>query len=385
MKKIRLALWGVSGRGVFGRKFHRPDKGMEIVAGADISPENLQEFKEHFNGNVPVSENYRETLLMPDLDGVIICTPDFLHEEHAVAALEAGKTVYIEKPLAVTIGGCTRILETAGKNSARLFVGHNMRYFPAVIKMKEIIDSGVIGDIQAVWCRHFVGSGGDWYFKDWHSESRLSTGLLLQKASHDIDVIHWLAGGYTKKTMGMGKLSIYDQCRKRAAGEPGNPKSNVDNWPPLSQAGMSPFIDVEDHSMVMMELDNKVQASYVQCHYTPTTWRNYTFIGSRGMLENAGITGNCRINVFTRRSASCDEPDIVYQMKKENGGHGGSDPMIIDGFADYAINGKKPNTSPVAAWYAVATGVKATESLRNSHAMETIPDLPDETIKYFDD
>ena len=54
---------------------------------------------------------------------------------------------------------------------------------------------GHIGEVKAGWCRHFVGWGGDFYFKDWHADRTKSTGLLLQKGAHDIDVLHWLCGG----------------------------------------------------------------------------------------------------------------------------------------------------------------------------------------------
>ncbi|MFE7394434.1 Gfo/Idh/MocA family oxidoreductase [Streptomyces sp. NPDC057582] len=80
---------------------------------------------------------------------------------------------------------------------------------PVVVAMRELIVNGAIGKVKAVWCRHFVGHGGDFYFKDWHADRRLTTGLLLQKGAHDIDVIHWLAGGYTRRVNAMGGLTVY--------------------------------------------------------------------------------------------------------------------------------------------------------------------------------
>ena len=65
------------------------------------------------------------------------------------------------------------------------------------LAMRELIASGAIGRVTSIWCRHFVGHGGDYYFKDWHADRRRSTGLLLQKGAHDIDIMHWLAGGRT--------------------------------------------------------------------------------------------------------------------------------------------------------------------------------------------
>ena len=193
MKKLQIGLIATGGRGVHGFEAHRPEQGIEIVAGADIAPAAQAHFKETFP-DARTFTDYRDLLKIKSIGAVIIATPDYLHEEMAVAALEAGKAVYLEKPMAITIEGCDRILKTAMRTGSKLFVGHNMRHFPVVLKMKEVIDSGLIGEVQVGWCRHFVGYGGDAYFRDWHSEQRYSNGLLLQKGAHDIDVMHWLMG-----------------------------------------------------------------------------------------------------------------------------------------------------------------------------------------------
>lgn len=61
-----------------------------------------------------------------------------------------------------------------------------MRHMEFVLKMKSLIDEGRIGNVKTAWCRHFVGHGGDFYLKDWHSERKYSTGLLLQKGAHGL-------------------------------------------------------------------------------------------------------------------------------------------------------------------------------------------------------
>ena len=71
------------------------------------------------------------------------------------------------------------------KSGKHLMIGFNMRYMSMYQTMKEIINSGVIGDIKAVWVRHFVGLGGYFYYHDWHGTAENTTSLLLQKASHD--------------------------------------------------------------------------------------------------------------------------------------------------------------------------------------------------------
>ena len=385
IKQLGIGLIGAWGfRGILAGYARDADKNVRIIGAADIHDDSLEAFRDSYGRELFTTNDYRELLKLDSIDAIMIISPDYMHEEHAVAALEAGKSVYLEKPLAISIEGCDRILDTAFRTGSKLFLGHNMRYFPSVLKMKEIIDSGVIGEVQAIWCRHFVSYGGDAYFKDWHSERKNINGLLLQKGAHDIDVIHWLAGGYSHRVVGMGKLSVYNQCKNPREADDRSPVEFKDtNWPPLSQEGLSPVIDVEDHSMMLMTLDNNVQASYMQCHYTPDSTRNYTVIGTRGRLENIGDTGRCRIEVHTTRSQGCKEPDQVHELYPLEGTHGGSDPIIVKSFIYFIRRGKQPNTSPVAAREAVAAGVCATESIRNSSSPRTVCKLPEQIVDYF--
>jgi predicted dehydrogenase len=184
----------------------------------------------------------------------------------------------------------------------------------------------------------------------------------------------------------MGKLSVYNRCEdRRDPDEPGKAVFDSSNWPPLSQKKVSPKIDVEDHNMVMMELDNGVQVSYMQCHYTPDAWRNYTIIGTEGRIENRGDVGRCRVEVTNVRYDGFEDPDIIHQLKPAEGGHGGGDPRIVEEFLAF-LRGDVDvtNTSPVAARNAVAVGVKGAESIRNGNAPYDIPPLAPGVREYFD-
>jgi hypothetical protein len=132
-----------------------------------------------------------------------------------------------------------------------------------------------------------------------------------------------------------------------------------------------------------MQLDNGTQASYTQCHYTPDSERNYTFIGTKGRIENIGIVGEGEIHVWTRRGPR-KTPDIIYHMKEVPGGHGGSDPAIIQDFLGFVQNNTKPAVSPVAARNAVATGQLGHYSMRHGNNRCDIPPLSEKIVAYFE-
>ena len=374
MKQLRMGVIGVGGRSTIVDYWHNPDGDSVVAAAADVSLESLEKFKKDINPVAFVTTDYHELLLMDDIDAVAILTPDYLHEEHAVAALQAGKHVYCEKPLAITTEGCDRIIDEAKKCGKHLMIGFNMRYMPMYQTMKKIIDSGVIGDIKAVWVRHFVGLGGFFYYHDWHGKSENTTSLLLQKASHDLDIIHWLAGSYTKKVSAFGSLDYY------GGNMPNDlhcPDCEIKDTCPdvslnrLTQCAFREEIDVEDNSMLIMELENGIKASYMQCHFTPDYSRNYTFIGTKGRIENDDV--NDKVYVKTRKSGSWQEmSDITYEMKEMPGTHGGADPRICQDFVSLALHDKQPLTTPLAARMSVAAGCAATESIRAGGKVMTI-------------
>jgi predicted dehydrogenase len=383
---LRIGVIGSGGRGGLARYAHKPGEGSRVVACCDVDGRVFDTNRAWYGTDVWVTTDYGE-LLRQDLDAVFVTTPDYLHEEHAVAALETGKAVYLEKPMAITIDGCDRILRTARDHRAKLYVGHNMRHFPVVLKMKELIDEGVLGQVKVAWCRHFVSYGGDAYFKDWHADRSKTTGLLLQKGAHDIDVLHWLCGGYAESVVAMGGLTLYGQIADRhKAAARGDASFAEGNWPPLTQTGLNPVVDVEDVSMMLMRLDNGVLASYQQCHYTPDAWRNYTVIGTEGRLENFGdgiSEGSC-IRLWNRRADRYHaEGDQVYSLSHREGGHGGGDESIVAEFLRYVRGGGPTRTSPIAARYSVATGYTATQSLRNGSMPVSVPRLCDDLLSYF--
>jgi predicted dehydrogenase len=382
---LNIGIIGVGGRGSLGLLAHRPDLNVRVAALCDLEPSAMLDAEQKIGASCLKTADYRELIAQPRIDAVFVCTPDFLHEEHGLAVLRAGKGLYLEKPMAITIEACDRLLAEARHRDARLFLGHNMRFFPVMQKMKQLIEGGAIGRVEAIWCRHFISYGGDAYFKDWHSERRYSNGLLLQKGAHDIDVIHWLAGAYTSRVTALGKLSVYNENRnRRVPSDTGKTNWSRDNWPPSAQTGLSPIIDVEDHSMVLMQLANGVQASYLQCHYTPDDHRNYTIIGTEGRIENCGDYSDgdhlATIRLWNRRCGYQEEGLETFKIPSTAGTHGGSDPVIVEDFIHYLRTGIYRGATPLDARMSVAAGIYATSSLRANGIPHDIPPPQDYPI-----
>lgn len=368
--------WGLRRR--LALLFHDPTRDRRLVALADPDPVARDRFRAEVEGEPRTFEDYR-SLLDLGLDAVLILSPDWLHEEHALGCLEAGIPVYLEKPMAITTEGCDRILAAARKTGTPLFVGHNMRHYAFVRKMRAWIEQGRIGEPKTAWCRHFVAYGGEAYFRDWHADRRKSTGLLLQKGCHDIDVLHYLCGAYARRVTAMGALMVY-RPRERGGEAPSPPPEHEfgKTWPPASLGPLAPVVDVEDVSLVLMELDNGVLASYQQCHFSPDAWRNTTVIGDRGRIENFDdAPGRCVVRLWDRFHFGLALPaDEEYAVPPAEGPHGGADALILEEFSEFLRTGRTSVSSVYAARMAVAVGEAATRSLRAGAIPVDVPPLP---------
>lgn len=137
-------------------------------------------------------------------------------------------------------------------------------------------------------------------------------------------------------------------------------------------------IDVEDNSVMMMELEGGIRATYMQCHFTPDYCRNYTFIGTEGRIEN--LDDGSKV-IVRMRDKSNRWKNLAHQeltVKSASGTHGGADPIICRDFIDMIIKGKKPVSTPLAGRMSVAVGCAATWSIRNRWQPVDVPPVPED-------
>ncbi|MCL3777977.1 MULTISPECIES: ROK family protein [unclassified Actinomyces] len=386
-RTLHVGVVGVGARSTFTLAAELEQNNGRIVAVCDPHPlvaERVRARLRREPEDVVITSTVDE-LIATGIDVAFVTSPDDTHAAVTCALLEAGVPVYLEKPLATDLDDATRVLTTAHRTGTRLYVGHNMRHMNVVRTMRDIIRSGRIGEVKAIWCRHFVGHGGDFYFKDWHADRSRSNTLLLQKAAHDIDVMHWLADAHTTEVVAMGGLTVYDRVTDRADNSDRLMSDwfSEEHWPPLAQKELNPVIDVEDLSMVLMRMSSGVYASYEQCHYTPDYWRNYTVIGTEGRIENFGDGEGGVIRLWNRRSDYRAEGDETFPILGDAGGHGDADVLTITEFIRFVREGAATDTSPLGAWYAVAAGIQAAGSLRDGSTPRSVPELDPELVAYF--
>ena len=282
---LRIGVIGLGLRGNLAAVAHSPGAGSVVAAVADTDPAVLATGADRFPGAPPspaIAAARRD-----GIDAVIVLTPT-TPTRNRLRLPGGGQGRYLEKPCHHR-RGLRPILRTAYETGAGSTSGTTCGTWAVVRLMRDIIPRGDIGEPKTVWVRHFVSYGGDYYFKDWHADRTRTTGLLLQKAAHDLDVIHWLAGGYTRASTPWATSCCTAICRAASRAPRGRRAgcgSTSGRRPRASD--LHHVVDVEDVSVMNMRLDNGVIAAYQQCHFSPRLLRNYTVIGTEGRLENFG-------------------------------------------------------------------------------------------------
>jgi predicted dehydrogenase len=217
--------FGVVGTGYRARGWHLPllrdyFPEVEVVALCDITPENLQAGLKVYGKPAAAYSDYHKMLAEhPELDAMVVATPNFLHAPVAIAALEAGKHVLTEKPIATHVADATKMIETAKEHQRILAVGFEMRYYPLFHRMSDLLGQGAIGDLELVFASLFRGDWNprSWKYTDpqtgastnWRFLTYTAGCSLMEDGIHELDVIHWLVNSPPKLIQAQGGNNVF--------------------------------------------------------------------------------------------------------------------------------------------------------------------------------
>lgn len=208
MDRIRIGLIGAGGIS----RAHIPGflachEQAEVTAIADPNLEAARRAQQALGGGALYTD-WKELLDQADVDAVDICLPHDLHETVAVAAAEHGKHVLVEKPIARTLAEADAMLAAAERARVTLMVCHDRRYHPAFVKIKELIDEGVIGRPLLFRLDHNQEirlTPDHWIFQ----KERLGGGAIMSCLTHQFDLMRWYGGDVAQ----VGCLSLTEPER----------------------------------------------------------------------------------------------------------------------------------------------------------------------------
>lgn len=395
-KIYKVGIIGTGGRGGAFSHYMNLREDTEIAALCDPNHVRMEEFGKNLKKKPNHYKTVDAMLKKEKLDAVVITSPDHCHEANAVAALKNGANALIDKPLATTVKGCKNIMETAKKAGKVAMMGFNLRHDPTLKRLKQIIEAGTLGKIFLIENREFY-DGGRTYMARWNRKYELGGGLWIHKGSHDFDVFQWLLD-FPKpvKVSAFANIAVLNpqgipfklekgkkpgptchECPYQKTcpdchiysptGEFSDEARKVDNYAKDLCMYMSDK-DVHDNGIAMVEYDNGVKASHMECFVTPISDRLYTIIGDRGQAEVS--LHNRTILIRPRWS----KETIFHQIPEATGGHGGADPGLVEAFMKVIRGEEKLDSTLDHGMWSTAVG-QAAEISRREERMVYIKEL----------
>ena len=285
MRKVNVGVIGVGAMGMnHARVYHNLEEA-NLIAVSDVSERTLKKVCRKYN-----TEGYtdiEELLKNPEIEVVSVCVPTTLHHNIVMKAIEYGKHVLVEKPIAFTLKEAEEMIAAAKEKGVLLGTGHVERFNPALQKAKELIDNDVIGDIVSISAKR-VGP---------YPPRIQDVGVTIDLAIHDLDVMYYLFDEEVLQVFGT-MSSILDQC------------------------------DHEDHAEIMVCFENEGTGILEVNWLTPYKKREIEITGTDGIISVDYIEQS--IDVFGKFA---QDIEIIHEepLKEE-----------LSSFLNCVVNNKRP-------------------------------------------
>ena len=378
MKEFKVAIIGCGSRGAesYGRIMAEQKGRFKIVSLCDIDQEKLIKYGNLFQVDTNnLFENEDIFFAEKRADVLVIATMDNDHVRQCEKALMLGYDVLLEKPITKNKSECEKILATQKKYGGKVIVCHVLRYAPAFLKVKAILESGICGQLIMIDAIEQVGfwhQAHSFVRGNWRNSIE-SSPMILQKCCHDLDILQYYVGAKCDTISSIGDLRFFNRAHQpkgaaercveckyaetcvysalniyirnwKEVGSPAScwPYTVLTNQYPLTEEALREAIEkgpygrcvfccdnnVVDNQIVAMKFENNVTANLRMTAFTPGGGRILKLYCSEGEIELNESTNKLEVRRF-------DKPVQTYDINVlvENGhNHGGGDYGLIEDF-----------------------------------------------------
>jgi len=267
--------------------------------------------------------NYEDILKDKEINIIDICLPTFLHKDFAIKAMEAGKHVLCEKPIALTLKDAKEMIDTARKTGVKFMVAMVVRFFPEYKATKELVDQGALGEPRIARA-YRIGTFPVWGVKGWFGEQKLSGGVIVDLAIHDLDYLRWLFNDEVDRVYAL------------------SPERKVVK-----------DITAQDHAIILLKFKKGTIAYCMASWAYPPSKKFTTYfevVGTEGILIVDNLS-TAPLKVWTKEGETFLQPvpKDGYQLE-------------IEHFAECVLKDKEPLVKPEDAYKALEIALAAVKS-----------------------
>jgi len=373
MKKINIGAIGCGGMGlIIIQELLKVDKRLNLYGIFDPDERSVKKTLEAITPKPKVYDSYQSLVAEPEIDWVMIASWNCYHKEQTIAAFDAGKNVFCQKPLATNIDDCKEMFD-AWKKSKKLFnIGFTLRYSPHYRKIKQLLDEGGVGDIISMEFNETLDfNHGGYIHGDWRRLRKFAGTHLLEKCCHDIDLVNWMVKSRAQRVASFGGNDFFipeNQKHIKRIGKNSNGKDAYQLWGGL--IAKNPFTsdkDIVDNQVAIIEFQNNVRATFhTNCNAAIPERRMY-ILGTEGAIRADVLTGKIQIKKIGF------DTQLEDVSSGASGGHGGGDQILVAELAESMLTGKQPAVGLKEGLEASVTSFAIDDALDSGKVIDVMP------------
>lgn len=347
-RTVGIGLIGCGGRltGVMENVLRDAD-GLRVVALCDPSQVAVKQCKERLACEDAVTyDEHRDLSADPAVDWVCVGSWNCFHKDHILGAFAAGKHVFTEKPLVTTMEDAIALKAAVEENDSLFSMGFVLRYAPFYQRVKALLDEGVIGEAVSFEFNEVLAfNHGGYIMSDWRRRREYAGTHLLEKCSHDVDLMNWLIGSVPVRVASFGGLDFFKPENAHHVDRIGEDENGMQAYSIWQAAGiytrehkLNPFTaekDIIDNQVGILEYANGVRATFHTNLNTAMQERRFYVCGTEGTLRGDVLTG-----VIEWQRIGFDTE--LHTEETASGGHGGADGILAESLRDSMLNGTAP-------------------------------------------
>jgi len=344
--KVRLGLMGSGGRlrGVAALLLEAAEGQIEVAAMYDPDPGSQASTHTKFGSQVINCATEEELAHHSSVDWVFIGSPNGDHARQSVLALRAGKNVFCEKPLAIHLDDCRLVRDAVRKTGRTFAFGLVLRYSPHYQKIREVVQSGALGDLISFEFNETLAfNHGGYIFGNWRRHRELAGSHLLEKCCHDLDLANWITGSRPRRAASFGGRNFFLPANEKQIARIGpnaEGKPAYQTWP--DPHGVNPFTggaDIVDNQIAILEYENGVRGTFHTNCNAGIPERRFYLCGTEGSLRGDAYSGQ----VEWKRIGH-DTTMETFQTT-DGHSHAGGDTVMAQGLANTLLRDEPPLAS----------------------------------------
>ena len=282
-------------------------------------------------------EKLSEMLANENLDLLMVGSPNHLHLQNIKEGLEAGLTIFAEKPIVITqeeTFDLAKLIKIYGQE--KIIVGLVLRYSQHARSINKILNDNKIGEIISIeGSEHIMPSHGAFFMRNWRRKQQYSGGFMLEKCCHDIDFYSMITKCRPSKVASFGSRRSFVPENLPTSSMEQYTKDRLEGWESKTNVFDSDA-DIVDHQVAIIEYENKAVLSFHTNMKVPDEYRRFAIMGSKGMIEGDFVRGFLKAH-DENNNIIIDE-NYGSAFGKENKGHYGADSMMAKDINEYLVN-----------------------------------------------